>query len=56
MVGIKGSPIIFIGEIMQEDNEKEDQLRELILNLGIFILKILIWVVAFLWLADLVQK
>jgi len=39
-----------------DDDQTEAQLPEFVFNLGVFLFKIMIWVVAFLWLASLLQK
>jgi len=39
-----------------DDDQNEAQLSEFVFNLGVFLFKIMIWVVAFLWLASFLQK
>lgn len=42
--------------MQDNEEEKENQLPELVFNLGVFLFKIMIWVVAFLWLASFLQS
>lgn len=42
--------------MQDNDEEKENQLPELVFNLGVFLFKIMIWVVIFLWVASILQS